>query len=189
MSTKPRHSGIPTPGKAGNFSTPSRSRASSNAGQHVVPTLDVDFVSRAFADAIKSNDPAQHRPSRASEVSIGSLSPQSASHSGRRSVTGRPSSAASSSSTGGSFPRTTSQRPKTPTTVRPPSRHSDISGRAPSRNGRAFDIGDNVRIESLGFEGTLKFLGEIDGKAGIWAGVQLSGGFAGKGKNDGTVNG
>ncbi|EED77467.1 predicted protein [Postia placenta Mad-698-R] len=57
------------------------------------------------------------------------------------------------------------------------------------RAGRSFEEGDNVRIESLGYEGTLKYLGEIDGKPGHWAGVELSGGFAGKGKNNGAVNG
>lgn len=56
-----------------------------------------------------------------------------------------------------------------------------------SRTQRDFSIGDNVRIESLGFEGLLRFLGEIEGKTGIWAGVELSGGFAGLGKNDGSV--
>lgn len=55
--------------------------------------------------------------------------------------------------------------------------------------GRSFEVGDNVRIESLGFEGTLRYLGEIDGKTGQWAGVELCGGFAGKGKNDGSVSG
>lgn len=50
-------------------------------------------------------------------------------------------------------------------------------------------MGDNVRIESLGFEGILRYLGEIDGKPGMWAGVELSGGFAGKGKNNGSVAG
>jgi dynactin complex subunit len=55
--------------------------------------------------------------------------------------------------------------------------------------GRPFETGDNIRIESLGFEGTLRYLGEIDGKTGQWAGVELGGGFAGKGKNDGSVNG
>lgn len=33
------------------------------------------------------------------------------------------------------------------------------------------------------------FLGEIEGKSGLFAGVELSGGFVGKGKNDGSVNG
>jgi dynactin complex subunit len=32
-------------------------------------------------------------------------------------------------------------------------------------------------------------MGAIDGKSGMWAGVELSGGFSGKGKNNGTVNG
>lgn len=61
--------------------------------------------------------------------------------------------------------------------------------RSSSRTGRAFDVGDNVRIESKGYEGTLRYIGEIDGKTGIFAGVELSGGFAGMGKNDGTVAG
>jgi len=191
MSTanKPRHSGIPTPGKAGSYSTPSRSRASSNAAQHAASALDVDFVSRAFADAIKSNDPAHHRSSRVSDVSIGSLSPRSASNTRERSVVGRPSSVASSSTSGSGLPQVTVQRAKTPTTIRPQSRQSDIIGRSASRHGRVFDIGDDVRIESLGFEGILRFTGEIDGKVGLWAGVELSGGFTGKGKNDGTFNG
>ena len=46
-----------------------------------------------------------------------------------------------------------------------------------------------MRIESLGFEGVLRFAGPIEGKPGEWAGVELGGGFAGKGKNDGSVNG
>lgn len=61
--------------------------------------------------------------------------------------------------------------------------------RSTSRAGRTFEVGDNVRIESLGFEGTLKYLGGIDGKQGEWAGVELSAGFKGKGKNDGSVGG
>ncbi|KAJ7497179.1 hypothetical protein FB451DRAFT_1075615 [Mycena latifolia] len=163
---KPRRSAIPTPG---------RSRSSSSAGQPVaVP--DVEAMSRAFADAIKANDPALHRASRASDVSAASLSPQSSSFGAR------PSSVASSSSL------RQSERAKTPTT-RPPSRQSDVFTRSTSRAGRSFDVGDNVRIESLGYEGTLRYLGTIDGKPGLWAGVELGGGFAGKGKNNGTVNG
>ncbi|RXW17083.1 hypothetical protein EST38_g8770 [Candolleomyces aberdarensis] len=50
-------------------------------------------------------------------------------------------------------------------------------------------VGDNVRIESIGCEGALRFLGEIEGKPGQWAGVELSGGFTGKGKNNGSVGG
>lgn len=51
------------------------------------------------------------------------------------------------------------------------------------------EVGGSVRIESLGMEGTMRFMGEIEGKPGLWAGVELSGGFSGLGKNDGSVNG
>jgi dynactin complex subunit len=61
--------------------------------------------------------------------------------------------------------------------------------RSVSRSGRPHEVGDDVRIQSLGFEGVLRFVGEIEGKAGLWAGVELSGGFSGKGKNNGSVNG
>ncbi|KAF7321414.1 hypothetical protein MKEN_00661900 [Mycena kentingensis (nom. inval.)] len=120
---KPRRSVIPTP---------SRSRSASSAGGPV-PVPDVAEMSRAFTEALKSNDPAQHRTSIS----------------------------------------------------RPASRQSDVFRAAP----RPFQLGDNVRIESLGFEGALRYLGDIDGKPGLWAGVELSGGFAGKGKNDGSVAG
>nr|GAT57604.1 predicted protein [Mycena chlorophos] len=122
MKAAPRKSAIPTPG---------RSRSSSSATK-AVPVPDVAAMSQAFAEAIKQNDPAQHRASR------------------------------------------------------PPSRQSDIFTKSAPR---PFQVGDNVRIESLGFEGTLRYLGSIDGKPGVWAGVELSGGFVGKGKNDGSVNG
>jgi hypothetical protein len=101
------------------------------------------------------------------------------------SISGRPPSVASSSSTR-SQPKPP-ERAKTPTSARPHSRQSDVFTRSSSRTGRAFEVGDNVRIESLGFEGALRYLGEIDGKPGLWAGVELSGGFAGKGKNHGSV--
>lgn len=38
-------------------------------------------------------------------------------------------------------------------------------------------------------EGILRFIGEAEFKPGQWAGVELCGGFVGKGKNNGTVNG
>ncbi|KIJ61359.1 hypothetical protein HYDPIDRAFT_31443 [Hydnomerulius pinastri MD-312] len=181
---KPRVSGIPTPGKASGIPTPGRFRSASNV--HIQPVLDPDaeYASRAFADAIKANDPAQHRASLAHNPSPSSSSPKSSLstlQSGRRSVAGRPSSVASSSNPPPS-------RAKTPA-ARPPSRQSDAFARSASRAGRAFEVGDNVRIESLGYEGTLAYLGEIDGKPGLWAGVELGGGFAGKGKNDGSVGG
>ncbi|KAJ7262294.1 hypothetical protein B0H12DRAFT_1321913 [Mycena haematopus] len=165
-----RPSGIPTPGR-------SRSSSSAQLAPPVPVPVDVEYMSRAFADAIKANDPALHRTSRASDFSSASLSPQSTS------FAVRPSSVASSSSARGP------ERAKTPTT-RPASRTSDVFGKSTARaTPRAFEVGDNVRIESLGYEGTLRYIGGIDGKPGLWAGVELSGGFAGKGKNDGSVAG
>jgi CAP-Gly domain-containing linker protein 1 len=82
------------------------------------------------------------------------------------------------------------ERAKTPISMRAPSRQSnELPARSASRASRVFDVGDHVRIESLGFEGILRFIGEIDGKPGLWAGVELLPGFAGKGKNNGSVGG
>ncbi|KAI0051630.1 hypothetical protein FA95DRAFT_243872 [Auriscalpium vulgare] len=191
---KPRQSGIPAPGKSTGIPTPGRVRSTSSASQHsAIPTPDPDAM-RAFNEAVKANDPAHHRNGRASDATGASLSPKangSLALSGRRSVTGRPPSVASTSSAAGSTPAATrfsASRTKTPT-ARPPSRQSDTFFRSSSRLDKSFEVGDNVRIESLGFEGTLRYLGEIDGKAGQWAGVELSGGFLGMGKNDGSVNG
>ncbi|KAH9929550.1 uncharacterized protein BXZ73DRAFT_90402 [Epithele typhae] len=146
-------------------------------------TQDDDFASRAFADAIKANDPAQHRASLAASQ----LSPTTSTSFGLSisSAGIRPSSSASSSSAV-SAGRTPSSKAGV---ARPPSRTSEVFARSASRAGSGFDVGDNVRIESLGFEGALRYLGEIDGKPGMWAGVELGGGFAGKGKNNGSVAG
>jgi len=38
-------------------------------------------------------------------------------------------------------------------------------------------------------EGVVRFIGQVDGKAGEWGGVELSEEFTGKGKNDGSVKG
>ncbi|KAF8894885.1 hypothetical protein CPB84DRAFT_1837197 [Gymnopilus junonius] len=137
---------------------------------------------RSSTDALKANDPSNHRNPLV--VNSASLSPQSISHlasSGRRSVAGRPPSASSSSAK-------IQERSRTPTSARtpsrPPSRQSELS-----KPTRTFEVGDNVRIESLGFEGVLRYMGEIGGKPGLWAGVELSGGFIGKGKNNGSVGG
>ncbi|KAG1762239.1 hypothetical protein EDD22DRAFT_953319 [Suillus occidentalis] len=181
---KPRITGIPTPGKSSGIPTPGRFRSSSSANSQPAFDSDVEFMSRAFANAIKANDPAQHRTSTTSNTSASSSSPNSSLaplQSGRRSVAGRPSSVASTSAFSQS-------RTKTPA-PRAPSRQSDVFTRSVSRAGKTFEVGDTVRIESLGFEGCLRYVGEIDGKSGLWAGVELSGGFSGKGKNDGSVGG
>ncbi|KAL1742069.1 hypothetical protein HDZ31DRAFT_84391 [Schizophyllum fasciatum] len=164
---RPRLSAIPTPGRSAIPAPGTRSRsASTNAGPYAAhtPATDADYVSRSLADAIRANNPAQHRgPPRPSSVA----------------------STASSVSAAAAHP----QRSKTPTS-RPKSRSSDVFARSSSRSGtRPFEVGDTVRIASLGYEGTLQYIGEIDGKPGLWAGVELSGGFYGKGKNDGSVAG
>ncbi|EIW67626.1 hypothetical protein TREMEDRAFT_45156 [Tremella mesenterica DSM 1558] len=87
-------------------------------------------------------------------------------------------------------------------TPRRPSMASSTTSATPharrpeSRASNAFDsirfapvIGDRVRMSGVGMEGTLRFLGPTQFKEGVWAGVELEGGFAGKGKNDGSVNG
>ena len=168
--SKGRISGIPTPGKAGGTNigsgipTPGlRPRSTSSAGQRPsVSSQDDEYATRAFQDAIRANDPALHRASRASEVPpssfASSISPTSSSASvsilglgfsqvGARStnlgasVGVRPSSSASSASSAG---RTPSAKVGA---VRPPSRSSDVFARSVSRSGRPFEVGDNVRIE------------------------------------------
>jgi CAP-Gly domain-containing linker protein 1 len=221
----PRMSGIPTPGarSTSGIPTPGRPRSTTHgqSDNQWRPSNPSEFLNdaeamRALNEAIRANDPAQHRLTADSL-----LSSVSSDVSGRRSAAGKPpssyiaprastSSAASSNSNAGLRPKTpssaasssfrTSQTPRSSTTSvssRPASRTSDVFGRTPSRQSqhhqpppnRALDLGDLVRIESLGVEGALQFLGETEFKAGVWAGVELTGQYAGKGKNDGTVNG
>ncbi|KAI5118934.1 hypothetical protein M0805_003758 [Coniferiporia weirii] len=156
----------PSRARSSGIPTPGRLRSfSSSASAHPPPPTDTDAAGHAFADAIRANDPARHNPR---SVSASSAAAQ------------RPSSVASGS------------RPKTPTAAlqrggsrRPESRQSDAFVRPPGE----YYVGENVRIESLGFEGTLRYVGEIAGKPGEWAGVELSGGFTGLGKNNGSVGG
>jgi CAP-Gly domain-containing linker protein 1 len=169
---KSRHSAIPTPGKSG-IPTPGRSRSVSSA-LHSAQSDDHDCMSRALADAIKANDPALHRNSLADAQSISSDTLQS----GRRSVAERQN------------VTRPPERAKTPAMTkpisRPPSRHSDVFTKSSIK---PFEVGDSVKIESLSLEGTLRYIGEIEGKNGLWAGVELSAQFAGRGKNNGSVNG
>ena len=194
---KPRSSGIPTPGRPGTgIPTPGRLRSVSSAGSTtqssaVTPVDDTAYMSRTLADAIRANDPAQHRTSTSSQ-NISSLSPSSPSqnYSGVKSVSAnRPSSVASSVSAVSSVNSRVTPAQNHQNPPRSASRQSNVHGRSVSRTGGQFEIGDDVRIESLGFEGILRFVGPIEGKPGEWAGVELSGGFVGKGKNNGSANG
>jgi CAP-Gly domain-containing linker protein 1 len=77
-----------------------------------------------------------------------------------------------------------------PSSARPESRTSNGGARSSSSTKvRTLEIGDVVRIESLAAEGVLRYLGVIEGKPGTYAGVELGGAFADRGKNDGSVAG
>ena len=57
------------------------------------------------------------------------------------------------------------------------------------RNGNQdLGVGDIVDVPG-GMHGTIKFIGEVRGKKGHFAGVELSKEFAARGKNDGDVDG
>ncbi len=53
---------------------------------------------------------------------------------------------------------------------------------------RDLEVGDMVDVPG-GMHGTVKFIGEVKGKKGIFAGVELSREWAARGKNDGDVEG
>ena len=55
-------------------------------------------------------------------------------------------------------------------------------------SGDGLEVGDTVDVPG-GMHGIVKFLGEVKGKKGIFAGVELSREFAARGKNDGDVEG
>ena len=50
------------------------------------------------------------------------------------------------------------------------------------------EVGDIVDVPGM-MHGIIKFIGEVQGKKGHFAGVELSKEFAAKGKNDGDVDG
>lgn len=60
--------------------------------------------------------------------------------------------------------------------------------------GRATPIGAEVEVGDAvntpgGMHGTVKFIGNVKGKAGIFVGVELDTDMSGRGKNDGAVDG
>lgn len=50
------------------------------------------------------------------------------------------------------------------------------------------EVGDAVSVPG-GMSGTVKYIGNVKGKGGLFAGVELDKGFAARGKNDGIVEG
>lgn len=126
-----------------------------------------------------------------------------------RSTNMRPSTPTSSSSASTSTiddfkvprtPKTSSiySRPRTPTTnplarsQTPTTPFGSTASRftAPRRE-VALEIGDEVWLEVTGvrMEGIVRFLGAVEGKDGMWGGVELDLEWQGRGKNDGTVKG
>lgn len=55
-------------------------------------------------------------------------------------------------------------------------------------DGRELEIGDLVDVPGA-MTGTVKFIGSVRNKPGVFAGVELSKQFASRGKNDGDVDG
>ena len=60
----------------------------------------------------------------------------------------------------------------------------------PARGGGIDDLEIGELVDVPGnMHGTVKFIGNVQGKKGIFAGVELSQEFAAKGKNNGDVDG
>lgn len=98
-------------------------------------------------------------------------------------------------SNGSSTPRTPTHPPRSRT---PTAFGSSVSGRPSSRlamsrgpSSRGLEVGDAVKIEvgGVAMEGTIRFLGLVEGKDGEWGGVELDAEWESKGKNDGSVKG
>lgn len=59
----------------------------------------------------------------------------------------------------------------------------------PSRgDGDDLEVGDLVDVPGS-MHGTVKFIGSVQGKKGVFAGVELSEEYAARGKNNGDVDG
>jgi hypothetical protein len=61
-------------------------------------------------------------------------------------------------------------------------------GRAPSATVDDFNVGDSVDVPGSMY-GTVRFVGSVAGRKGTFAGVELHPDFAGRGKNNGDVDG
>ncbi|ODN93504.1 hypothetical protein L198_05369 [Cryptococcus wingfieldii CBS 7118] len=210
MSTPGRpSSGIPTPASR-------RPRSSLGPG-HPRPDDD-DAMDRALQDVLRTRPPSSlrnhddapfessshlsasyglpaprtpgvSRQRTPSALGGAPVTPSAASRSVSRAGLGLRSSLANST-TAPFTPRRTSMASSTTSTTpfarRPESRASE---RDPGTSKWVPVVGERVRISSMGYEGTLRFYGATEFKEGVWAGVELEGGFKGKGKNDGNVGG
>ncbi|KAK6404843.1 hypothetical protein LTR95_018824, partial [Oleoguttula sp. CCFEE 5521] len=66
----------------------------------------------------------------------------------------------------------------------------NIAGQiTPASNGKMdLEVGDQVNVPGEMY-GTVKFIGSVRGKNGMFVGVELDAEFAARGKNDGDVDG
>ncbi len=79
----------------------------------------------------------------------------------------------------------TGSSPLTMYPSRPPNSRTATDDKNANQN---LEVGDVVDVPGS-MHGTIKFIGEVKGKKGHFAGVELSKEFAAKGKNDGDVDG
>lgn len=79
-------------------------------------------------------------------------------------------------------------RPKTPTALSSSSRRPPVSTvNANQGAGASQELAEGDKVEALGFEGILRYLGAIGNKEGIFGGIELTGSSRGRGKNNGSV--
>lgn len=69
------------------------------------------------------------------------------------------------------------------------SRYLHASSSSGPRKTKALEIGDEVVMDGTALIGVLRHLGPVAFKPGEYAGLELIGDSAGKGKNDGSVQG
>ncbi|KAL9127306.1 MAG: hypothetical protein Q9217_003793 [Psora testacea] len=83
---------------------------------------------------------------------------------------------------------TAEQGGSSPFTLHPPTL-ATMRTASDDRNGNQnLEVGDTVDVPG-GMHGTIKFIGEVKGKKGIFTGVELAKEWAARGKNDGDVDG
>ncbi|KAL8706712.1 MAG: hypothetical protein Q9201_000237 [Fulgogasparrea decipioides] len=152
------------------------------------PSLGSSASNAALASNSTSKNISAQRPPLPSQLSSSAAQgalptksslaqPQTGPASG--SFDGSPRPALKHTQTTGSSPLSSS--PKRPAMAPIATNHKGISG-------DDLEVGDTVDVPG-GMHGTIKFIGEVKGKKGIFAGVELSREWAARGKNDGDVEG
>lgn len=209
---QPRKSGIPasSPSKTGDFGLRNGQNGENdiaNQLQHlqaairakdpakyasIDPAADLDEEEETLASPSKMAPRSNMMPAVLRKASAQSADrPSTPSQ-----LPGRPGSSLSSSSyvsAHASSPGNRTPFHERPTFITPAKRKSDVHGLAASKAApppplpQQLQVGDLVI--GLGFEGILRYFGEVEFKAGIWGGIELNPQDAGRGKNDGSVQG